>query len=662
MAKYLIAATLVITFLSFAFSQNSEDTLQLETYVVSAQYIPKSEKNSMYKVKVINAKTIQHKGVNNLGELLRQEVSINMIQNSVFGASLEIQGISKENIKILIDGIPVIGRLNGVIDLSQIDLSNIQQVEIIEGPVSVFYGTDAMGGIINLITKKNQKKKIEGSVIAFYESINAAKINGNIAYKKGKNRVQLGLGSYRFYGFSTNDDIRHLNWEKKNQEFFNLSYSRKLNHLKLLANTNFSNEKLMSFGEEDASGTIVDKDYFTRRIDNVLHLKGKILRNKYLESSFSYLDYQRYHNTYNVDNHTLESTLAEADNKEDNLVKFNYMGVKTQLAKSEINKKLNYLIGFDLSKESSSGERILDQKQSIQTYALFSSINYRINSALEIQPAVRLTNNSSYGSLISPAFNTKFDINKNTKLRFSYARGFRAPSIKELYLDFHIKAGPFTYTMLGNTDLEVEKSHSFNLQLSHTQEITHLDKITMSSFVFYNKIDNLIALSEMVNFKRHYININKFESIGGNINISYSNTKDFTCAISGALIGRYNKFTEDYDAERFLFSPEVSSTINYHIKWITSDINVFYKYTGKRSGFVYNQETNDLIETTRNDYQNMDISLSKSFFNKMVKASTGVKNIFDVQDIETFNQVGEAHSRNMQLWGRTFFIKIAYYF
>jgi len=188
--------TLIISFglLLLSFNQlyaqeKAVDTLkveQLNEIVVTAQYVPQSEKNAIYKVKVITAKTIERKAANNLRELLRQELNLDLAQNSVFGSSLALQGVSKENIKILIDGTPVIGRLNGIIDLSQINLSNIERIEIIEGPVSVFYGTDAMGGIINLISKKNQKETVEGNVSAYYESIDATNLNANVGYQFGK--------------------------------------------------------------------------------------------------------------------------------------------------------------------------------------------------------------------------------------------------------------------------------------------------------------------------------------------------------------------------------------------------------------------------------------------------------------------------------------------
>jgi outer membrane receptor for ferrienterochelin and colicins len=663
--KY-VSYVLLLLNINLIFSQkqaiDTTKTEQLGEVVISAQFKPVSEKNAIYKVKVLNAKTIDNKASNNLRELLQQELNIDLTQSSVFGSSIELQGISKENIKILVDGTPIIGRLNGIVDLSQINLLNIERIEIIEGPVSVFYGTDAMGGIINLISKKSQKETVEGNVSLYYESINATNLNGNIGYKFGENTIQINAGNYKFNGLSTNDAPRNLNWEEKDQYFANLMYNRKINNLQLRFNSNFSNEKLISIGEPDRFGNIKDKDYYTRRIDNSLNLRGKAFNNKFIEATVSYLDYQRYHNTFDVDPNTFNSVKASSDNKNDNIVRFNYGGFKAQLGKSEFGDKLNYAFGTDIKTESTKGERILDEKQDIQTYAFFTSVNYKLLENFEIQPAVRYTYNSTYGSLISPALNSKITINNNSNIRFSYARGFRAPSLKELFLDFHISQGPFTFIISGNQDLNVEKSHSFNLQYSYHKTLTNNKSFTIEPSVFYNDVSELITLSELVNFNRHYINIDKFKSVGGKVDFSYKYFERFTFKTGISVVGRYNKFNEEFESDEFLYAPEITSNVNYKFQTIGVNLDVFYKYTGKRTGFFIDDDTNSLVKTRRDKFNNLDATISKSFLKNKLKASFGVKNILDVEDIETLNQVGESHARDLQLWGRSVFVKTTFKF
>ena len=640
---------------------------ELKEVIITAQYTPQSEKNAVYKVKSISSETIEQKGATNLRELLQQELNIDLSQNSVFGTSVEIQGISKENIKILIDGVPVIGRLNGVVDLNQINLATIERVEVVEGPVSVFYGTDAMGGVINLITKKDQKTAINGSISALYESIEATNFNGDIGYKFDDNLIRINGGYYHFNGLSTNDNPdlenqRNKNWEERKQYFGDFTFIAGLGKLSLRYNANLNNEKLISLEDPDRFGRIKDNHYFTRRINNTLNLSGTVLTNKFLDATVSFLDYRRYHDTYNIDPETLESELSETDTKETNTVNYRYAGVKSQLGKSEITDNLNYAVGFDINEESTRGERILNKKQSITTTAVFASLNYTFFEKFEIQPSARYTYNSSFGSLFSPALNLKASFNNNNTLRFSYANGFRAPSIKELYLDFHITAGPNTFIISGNEDLEVEESHSFNLYYTFRKELNNESSLTIEPSLFYNDITNLIALSEMVNFRRHYINIDEFKSLGGKINADYKLNKAFSIQAGFSLIGRYNKFKEDFDTDEFLYTPEFTSTINYSIEKLGLTASVFYKYSGERTGFYINEDTNELNKTTRDSFNNLDATLVKPFFNKSLLVSGGVKNILDVQDVETSNEIGEAHARDMQLWGRSFFIKTTFNF
>ncbi|HFA48407.1 MAG TPA: hypothetical protein ENJ95_05240 [Bacteroidetes bacterium] len=661
MRAIILYTTISLVFSVHLFAQNqANDSIrieQLKEVVVTAQYAPQSEKNAIYKVKVINASTINKKAANNLRELLQEELNLDLAQNSVFGSSIEMQGISKENIKILIDGVPVIGRLNGIIDLTQINLSNIERVEIIEGPVSVFYGTDAMGGILNLVTKKNQQKTLQGNVSAYYESINATNMYGSLGYKVGKNSIRINGGYYNFGGQSTNGSPRNLNWEERNDYYGDLMVYRNLGKLDLGYNGHFSKNKLISIGEPDRSGKIKDKNYFTRRIDNALSLRGNILKDEYIDLTLSYLDYQRYHNTYNVDPVTFNSEISAVDVKDKNIVKYNYAGLKANLGKNKFSDKLNYVIGTDVNAETTDGERILDQKQGIQTVALFSSLNYKLTDGVEVQPGARYTWNSSYGSLVSPALNSKIRFNDGNVLRLSYARGFRAPSLKELFLDFHISAGPNTFIISGNEDLSVEKSHSFNLQYSLNAQIGTKKSILIEPSFFYNDISGLITLSETVNFARHYINIDKFKSVGGKINFTYVPNESLMLKAGYGTVGRYNKFNEGFDSKEFLYSPEISAAIKYSVNKLNLNFDVYYKFSGERTGFFVDTDTNELVETVRDGFHNLNATVSKYFLNNTINAEMGIKNLFDVKDIQTTNLVGEAHARDLQLWGRSFFIK-----
>ncbi|MEM6379407.1 MAG: TonB-dependent receptor plug domain-containing protein, partial [Bacteroidota bacterium] len=136
-------------------------SLDIPEVVVTAQYAPTDSRNAVQNIRTIKRLAIEQQGANNLEQLLQQDVNIRIRQDLLLGSSMSLLGIGGENIKIMIDGVPVVGRLDGNIDISQINLNNIERIEIVEGPMAVSYGTDALGGVINLITKKSQRYPYE---------------------------------------------------------------------------------------------------------------------------------------------------------------------------------------------------------------------------------------------------------------------------------------------------------------------------------------------------------------------------------------------------------------------------------------------------------------------------------------------------------------------
>ena len=671
MKKIFLSLAMLLLIIKPVLSQKTlKDSInQINEVVVTAQFSQRSEKNSIYKVKIISNKTIEKKAVNNLTELLRQELNIDFSQNAVFGAGLEMNGITKENIKVLIDGVPLVGRVNGVLNLNQINLNNVERVELIEGPVSVFYGTDALGGIVNIITKKNQKEAVQGSFSAYYETVEAKELNGEIGLKQGKNIFKFGAGYYYFNGLNTNDDnVRTFNWPKKRKYNKSFTYLRELGNYNLSFTSNFSEELLHTLGEVKR-GKAKDIDYKTQRFDNSLNLQGSLKNNKFVDVTISYLNYDRDDKTFIYKPSNNSITFLE-NNPNANGNYFDTFFVKAQYAQDDKLKKLNYIIGAELISDKGNGNRILNGNQSTLNQSVFASVNYKFANQLELQPAVRYTSNNTFGSLWSPAFNAKYRLNNNNALRFSYGNGFRAPSLKELYLDWTPQFGPITYLFKGNKDLKLESSHSFNLYYTYKKQLSN-SSVTIEPFLAYNQVKDLIGLSELVTVgspldftkERHYINLNGMKTANFSVQGTYK-MEGLKIDLGFSYLGRYIEYSDAFNSGDFMFTPAISSSINYKVKPLNVDVNIFYKYSGKRKGhFIDDSGSEDvLVETTRDDFSNLDASLSTSLFKNKVSIIIGAKNIFNVTDIESFNQIGVAHERNSQLWGSSYFIKTNFKF
>jgi outer membrane receptor for ferrienterochelin and colicins len=140
--KLILTKVITCFIIGSLFSQSNES--ELETFVVTAQYEKTTKEKAVNKIRVISREKIDALAAVNLGDVLKNELNIRLSQDNILGSFMSLQGISGQNVKILIDGIPIIGRLSGNIDVSQINLNNIERIEIVEGPLSTIYGSDSL--------------------------------------------------------------------------------------------------------------------------------------------------------------------------------------------------------------------------------------------------------------------------------------------------------------------------------------------------------------------------------------------------------------------------------------------------------------------------------------------------------------------------------------
>ncbi len=399
-----------------------------------------------------------------------------------------------------------------------------------------------------------------------------------------------------------------------------------------------------------------DISYKTRRWSAEAGLNGDFGKRNYIDITLSYLDYNRRNNTYNTN---VNSELQELTDKasDHDTTKFNSWFFKGQYNKRTNNSKLSVAVGSEINIESTAGSRIKDKEQDIQDYAVFGSLKYVPIDWFAIQPGLRWSYNSRYTGPVSPAVNLKFDLGSSAYIRASYAKGFRAPSLKELFLDFYMHAGPFTYHITGNEDLKAERSHSVNVSYDHAINLGEKQVLELEASGFYNKMSNLIALSELVDYNRHYINVNNYETHGGKLSLNYKPIKQISISAGGSVTGRFNSHSENYSVDKFTYTTDLVGQAKYCMIKHKLSFAFYYKYFGDRPGFVVDRRTREIEQTTVDAVHLLDFNVSKSFANNLLKISGGAKNLMNVKSVSTVGkQTGEAHSTSLFLWGRSFYL------
>jgi len=642
------------------------EAVVLNEVVITAQYAANSPEKSVHKIKIIDRKRIDLQGAQNLRDVLSNEMNVRISQDNVLGSSMSLQGITGQNVKILIDGVPVIGRLDGNIDISQINLNNVERIEIIEGPLSVNYGSDALAGTINVITKKSQKRVFSSSLNTYYESSGQYNLSGRIGYQKNKNSIALSGGRNYFDGWQSNDPTfrvekknladssRVKDWKPKEQYYGALFLGREIKELKLGYTGDVFHEKITNRGapRPPYNETAFDDYYRTLRVNNTLSLNGKLNKNYNINVIGSYNYFQRTKNTYFKDLTNLNEVLSTNSSDQDT-TKFKTLMSRGSISYIKDSAALHYELGYDLNNETGYGVRIKDNKQTIGDYAAFGSVEYNPVSSLVIRPGLRYAYNTAYAAPLVPSLNVRYLLKEFT-FRASYAKGFRAPSVKDLYFYFV----DINHNIVGNPNLQAESSDNFTLS-SVWQKNQHQKVYKVEASAFYNQIHNLITLALLSGTEYTYTNIGNYKTQGVNLNGELA-IKHLKFVLGGSYIGRYNILSETSDVETFSYSPEIRSNVVYEFKKANLSVAVFYKYNGALNAFAIDED-DKVYQTTIQAYHMADLSVTKSFWQKRVGLTIGSKNLFDVKNI-TGSASGSAHSSGTNSlsvgMGRTYFLKL----
>jgi outer membrane receptor for ferrienterochelin and colicins len=634
----------------------------MDEVVVTAQINPLKADNSIYKVSVINSLNIQQRAATNLSTALQGELGFRISQD-VLGSKLSLNGLGGEHLKILIDGVPVIGRMAGNIDLSQINLNNVDHIEIVEGPMSVIYGSNALGGAINIITKENLRDEFQANIQNYYESVGVYNADAGMSFNSKSHAAGLTAGRNFFSGYPKNDDSRFRLWKPKEQYYSDLYYIYRRDRTKLKLEGKYFYETIQDKGElrEPYRETAFDNYFYTKRLTSKLNYIYNINERSKIEISNAYNYYSRLKNNYFIDLTTLEKQLTPGPGNQDTTL-FNNLMSRASYAFQNETGRLGFLGGYDIHYETGEGKRILDDMQTIGDFAAFISFNYKPFKSLELQPGFRYAYNTKYDAPFVPSLNVKYDLTESLSFRASYVRGFRAPSLKELYLYFvdinhNIQPGP---------DLEAEYSHNFNSFINYNFDIDkHYFSLELSTF--YNSIENKIdlAITDTVYNVYSYLNIDGYKTMGGNLKIKYRLHPRFNLTMGlGATNHAVYKTLENSELEDNASSYDFMLNLNYNLFRKDFSWGIFYKYSGRYPQFeVFDDE---ILFGSVDPYHMLDFTINKTFLNKSLHFSTGVKNILDVTTVSRTGSSGGVHSGGGNSspigWGRTFFVSFNYKF
>jgi outer membrane receptor for ferrienterochelin and colicins len=547
---------------NFAFAQNAvHDTVfnklkTIDEVIVTTTRTEKSIGDIPVPIQVISKKFIQQTGSQKLIDILQQQTGLVLADNPLgqslqgypnpFGSGIQMQGLDPAYTLILMDGEPLTGRNAGILNLGRIAVGNIQQIEIIKGPATSLYGSDALAGVINIIT---EKPKANATFIQINQaSNNTWGFTANQTIKKNKTALQLFANRYSSSGYDLDKSV----YGKTIDPFHNYSFAAKLfydfnakiqlqSSARFFAQKQFNNYRVYTASQPaEVDGNSKETDWgFNNQLFYSFSNKVKLISRLYFTG---------YQNNAEV---FLQSSKLLFDKSY-----LHQFLVKPEL-QVEIGEKRNQklIAGIGYNYETIEANRYTDKKHFTAVY-LFTQKEWLLNNRLNITVGGRLDKHSLYDLQFNPKLALGYKAMPNLTITGSIGTGFKAPDFRQQFLFFTNSL--VGYTLLGANELsnglvqlqqqgQIDQSINISPYLGdHTLmpersvginfgcRYSLHNKTNFSVNIFRNDINNLIDRYNLPFSKTNgqaifsYVNINKVFTQGFDVNINHTLSQYFS--------------------------------------------------------------------------------------------------------------------------------------
>lgn len=710
--KNWTAYVVVLFFLhNFTFAQEKQkDSLSdwkedLNPIVLTGQYQPQSVDQSVVEVEVLTASDIKKMAGNTLGDVLNQTLNVTIIPNAGEGRSgVEQFGFNSEYIKILVDGVPIVGDegFGNAIDISQINLDDIQQIEIVEGAMGVQYGSNAVTGVINIITKKKSFYKWQitpyiqeetiGKEYAWFDQgrhIQSLKVGHNfsenwyadLTYTRNdfKGFLDNRQGKSYYNPENANDGLRGYEWLPKVQQTTKALINHTAENFHAFYKFEFFEEQTEKYAKnvhlnihpatQTLHPTANDILFRTKRFYHHFNINGLFLNKLYYNLSASYQEQIRNQESY---------TYALNSGVKSNIERYDYNTRKGFFSRGTLsnffeNDLFQLALGYEINLDKGSASGLSEQNigdntqdKKIDTYSGFASAEIKASQRLSLSPAIRYSYSSVFSNPIALSFSGKYDFKNNYQLRAIVGTAPKTPNFEQLY--FYLVDS--NHDVRGNENLLPEKGKSIFLHFKKpfyfkNTGFTYESKISTWYLDVADKIDLIIVNSAPLAYQYNNIDLYRTWGVAFRNKLFYQNV---TLNLGVSYAGE-SKVLESVDLsnDNYLYSLQVNTQLSYQVpKWHTT-FSSYFKYNGPQYQFVQGVDANgaqQIQKEKQNAYSWLDASIHKTFLNHQLEVTLGARNILNIKNIKTTSSAGAGHataSNTLLLgYGSSYFLKLLY--
>lgn len=493
--------------LAFTFPVAAEEAEKKEedTMVVTASAVEVNLKEAPASISVITADDIKRRPVQNLRDVLRDVPGVQLTNEGDNRKGVSLRGLDSSYTLILIDGKRVNSR-NAVFrhndfDLNWIPADAIERIEVVRGPMSSLYGSDALGGVVNIITRKVGKAwhgTFSADSTVQEHRDRGDSYNGNFFTSGPLIDDLLGVKLYGSLGKREKDAQQSSATSATGLSPRIEGYTARDGNVEFALTLTDSQNMTFGYGfdRQDRDSDSLDKNRLERQNYSVGH-----------DGRWGWGNTELRFYGDQVDNYTGGQNIIAKNNSLDG---------KLILPLAEINQLLTFggEVRHDKLQDpvnlSGSGSTSASQ------YALFVEDEWRIFDSLALTTGVRMDDHQTYGDHWSPRAYLVYNATDTVTVKGGWANAFKAPSLLQLSPDWQTNSCRGSCAIVGSPELKPETSESFELGIYYAGEDGLLDGVTGSITAFQNNIDDMIniARTSSVSLAPGYSNFVGFDASG----------------------------------------------------------------------------------------------------------------------------------------------------
>ena len=631
MSKKAFFLSLIATVPLYGQQKTKEKETEIKEVVITAAHSQKKLKDIPITVQVVTAEDIKKSQSTDFKTFLENEFSgINFTYNGG-SPNINMMGFGGKYVLFLMNGERMAGETFDNIDYDRIDIDNIERIEIIKGASSSLYGSNAIGGVINIITK-DSKSPLDINAGYLYDSSRDHKLNLSVGTKQKWGNFSISS----FYKMrepyiikdriSTNGVYNELNVAG----FTNYGISPKLT-FNLSPKIDLSLTPGYYFSERNPgtpAGEIVRDRYYNYNLGLKTNIKFNDNQNLIVSGAFDRYDKYDYFRKINEKEKKYENEVWRISSQYNQ----NLFKKHTLVAGGEVLSEK--LLSFMFKNESTGG------RENAQTYSAFTQQDWVINPAVTIVTGARMDYHSIFKQYFTFRLSGMYRFDETMTIRAGYSGGFRSPTLKELYTNwFHPWGGGFQ--LMGNKNLRPETSDNFNVSIDF-----NLKKLNLTFITQYSKIKDKINLQGSIGDTLRYVNLHGNTNVlSSEVSAIYKLNKNFHFKGSYSYYDIGKRRSENRP-HTLTFKAEYIPSAKYYIP----SIIISGKYLSQTK--IYDDDNSSFVSYAPYSIWRLQLAL------KLPMGFTltgGINNIFDY----TADKVGFYSSVDI---GRTFYLGLKWNF